>query len=58
MGTKVESACRFVEQTGHRAAIGALVDAAAVCAGTAGTQIVASELASDDLSAVPGGAAR
>lgn len=58
MGLKVESACRFVEETGHRAAIGALTDAAAVCAGTAGTQILASELASDDLSAVPGGAAR
>ena len=58
MGLKVESACRFVLQTGRRAAIGALVDAAAVCAGTAGTQIVASELAGDDLSAVPGGAAR
>jgi carbamate kinase len=58
MGLKVESACRFVEQTGRRAAIGALADAAAVCAGTAGTQIVASELTDDDLSAVPGAAAR
>lgn len=58
MGLKVESACRFVEQTGHRAAIGALADAAAVCAGSAGTQIVASELTGDDLSAVPGAAAR
>jgi carbamate kinase len=58
MGLKVESACRFVEQTGRRAVIGALVDANALCAGTAGTQIVASELAGDDLSAVPGGAAR
>jgi carbamate kinase len=40
MGIKVESACRFVEQTGKRAAIGALSEAAAVCAGRAGTQIV------------------
>jgi len=44
MGTKVESACRFVERTGKRAAIGLLAEAAAVCAGSAGTQIVASEL--------------
>jgi carbamate kinase len=47
MGTKVESACRFVEQTGKRAAIGALGDAAALVAGTAGTQIVASDLFAD-----------
>jgi len=60
MGTKVESACRFVRRTGKRAAIGALPDAAALCTGTAGTQIVAREF---DLglvsgSAVPGGVAR
>jgi carbamate kinase len=58
MGLKVEAACRFVEQTGHRAAIGDLAHAAAVCAGTAGTQIVASELTGDDLTVVPGAAAR
>jgi carbamate kinase len=39
MGPKAEAACRFVEQTGGRAAIGALEDAAALVAGTAGTQI-------------------
>jgi len=60
MGPKVESACRFVHQTGKRAAIGAVTDAEALCAGTAGTQIVAYEF---DLrlvsgSEVPGGAVR
>lgn len=39
MGPKVEAASRFVEATGHRAAIGALADAAAIVAGCAGTQI-------------------
>ena len=41
IGPKVESACRFVRQTGKRAAIGAVADAAALCAGEAGTQIAA-----------------
>jgi carbamate kinase len=39
MGPKVEAACRFVERTGGRAAIGALEDAEAILAGRAGTQI-------------------
>jgi carbamate kinase len=39
MGPKVASACRFVEQTGRRAAIGSLADAGQVLAGTAGTQV-------------------
>lgn len=39
MGPKVEAACRFVEQTGGTAGIGALADAAAVLAGTAGTVV-------------------
>jgi len=39
MGPKVEAACRFVERTGGRAAIGALEDAQDVLAGTAGTQV-------------------
>jgi carbamate kinase len=43
MGPKVESACRFVQATGKRAAIGAVADATALCAGEAGTQIVAYE---------------
>lgn len=34
MGPKVEACCRFVERTGHVAAIGALGDAAAILAGT------------------------
>jgi carbamate kinase len=37
MGPKVEAACRFVEATGGRAAIGALEDAGAILAGEAGT---------------------
>ena len=39
MGPKVEAACRFVEATGGTAAIGALEDAVAIVAGTAGTTI-------------------
>jgi carbamate kinase len=39
MGPKAEGACRFVEATGHPAAIGSLPDAAAVLAGTAGTTV-------------------
>ncbi len=41
MGPKVEAACRFVERTGGRAAIGALADIADIVAGTAGTQVTA-----------------
>jgi carbamate kinase len=39
MGPKVEAACRFVEQTGGRAAIGALEQAVELVAGSAGTQV-------------------
>lgn len=39
MGPKIEAVCRFVEQTGRRAAIGALGEAAAVMAGEAGTHV-------------------
>jgi len=39
MGPKVEAACRFVKETGRRAAIGALADLPAIVAGTAGTNI-------------------
>jgi carbamate kinase len=39
MGPKVEAVCRFVEATGNRASIGNLQNAAAVMAGTAGTQV-------------------
>lgn len=42
MGPKVEAACRFVEATGGRAAIGALEDAAAIVRGGPGTQIAQS----------------
>jgi carbamate kinase len=58
MEPKVESACRFVLHTGGRAAIGAVADAAGLCAGTAGTQIAACSIESARLSGVPGGAAR
>lgn len=44
MGPKVEAASRFVEATGHRAAIGALADAAAIVSGSAGTQIQLSSI--------------
>lgn len=40
MGPKAEAACRFVEATGGRAAIGALDQVEALVAGTAGTQVV------------------
>ena len=39
MGPKVEAVCRFVDQTGQRAAIGQLEDLAGLVAGTAGTQV-------------------
>lgn len=39
MGPKIEAACAFVEATGAIAGIGALEDAGAILAGTAGTQI-------------------
>lgn len=39
MAPKVEAACRFVEATGRRAAIGDLRDATAIVRGEAGTQI-------------------
>jgi carbamate kinase len=39
MGPKVEAACRFVEATERRAAIGALTDAVQIVRGAAGTQI-------------------
>jgi hypothetical protein len=39
MASKVEAACRFVEETGKRAAIGTLEDLQRLLDGTAGTQI-------------------
>ncbi|HEX8752528.1 MAG TPA: carbamate kinase [Solirubrobacterales bacterium] len=39
MGPKVEAACRFVEATGRRAAIGALAEAPLVVRGEAGTTV-------------------
>ena len=42
MGPTVEAACRFVEMTGGRAAIGALTQIQQIVAGDAGTQVVAS----------------
>ena len=41
MGPKVRAACRFVERTGKRAAIGALARALDVARGEAGTQVSA-----------------
>ncbi|RJQ09331.1 MAG: carbamate kinase [Dehalococcoidia bacterium] len=40
MAPKVEAACRFVESTGHRAAIGSLDQAGAILRGLAGTNVV------------------
>jgi carbamate kinase len=40
MGPKAEAACRFVERTGRRAAIGALSDASRILQGEAGTTIM------------------
>jgi carbamate kinase len=42
MGPKVEAACRFVEATGKRAAIGALTKINQIVDGTAGTQVLPS----------------
>jgi carbamate kinase len=39
MGPKVDAACRFVERTGRMAAIGAMEQAVAILAGTAGTMV-------------------
>jgi carbamate kinase len=41
MGPKIEAACRFVEATERRAAIGAVADAVRIVRGAAGTQIAA-----------------
>ena len=40
MGPKVDAACRFVERTGKRAAVGDLAHIGAIVAGSAGTQVV------------------
>jgi carbamate kinase len=40
MGPKVEAACRFVERTGARAAIGGLAQIEGIVDGHAGTQVV------------------
>ena len=45
MGPKVEGACRFVEATGGRAAIGRLTDAARLLEGEAGTIVYPHERA-------------
>jgi carbamate kinase len=42
MGPKVEAACRFVERTGGRAAIGGLAEIGSIVEGAAGTQVVSS----------------
>ena len=40
MGPKVDAACRFVERTGKRAAVGDLARISQIVAGSAGTQVV------------------
>jgi carbamate kinase len=49
MGPKVAAACRFVEHTGRAAVIGALDQAEAVLAGTAGTWITPSGIPEEAL---------
>lgn len=56
MAPKVEAACRFVERTGGRAAIGSLSDLAHVAGGAAGTQVSPARLPARALR--PGLAAR
>ncbi len=51
MGPKVRAACRFVEQTGGLAAIGAIADTAALVRGEAGT-VVAPDAAGLELAGV------
>jgi carbamate kinase len=53
MRPKVEAACRFVEATGRRAAIGALDDAVQVARGRAGTQVVLPRSAGVSTGAAP-----
>lgn len=55
MGPKVEAACRFVERTGRRAAIGALDEAEALLDGRAGTIV---EPDGEGLASATGGASR
>jgi len=40
MGPKVEAACRFVRETGNRAAIGALSEIGTIISGSTGTHVV------------------
>jgi carbamate kinase len=51
MGPKVDAAMRFVESTGHRAAIGSLEDIEEIVEGNAGTSVVpeATEMAREDV---------
>jgi carbamate kinase len=59
MGAKVESACRFVDWTAKRAAIGAVTDAVALAGGSSGTQIVPDDrVCVERISAVLGGGVR
>jgi carbamate kinase len=46
MGPKAEAACRFVEETGRRASIGALSDTSRIFQGEAGTNVVVDARAS------------
>ena len=43
MGPKVDAACRFVRNTGKRAAIGELADLSRIIAGQAGTTVAADQ---------------
>ncbi len=43
MAPKIDAACRFVEQTGGEAAIGALAELEAIAAHEAGTRVVSTD---------------
>lgn len=45
MGPKVEACCRFATETGHRASIGSLTEAADVLAGRSGTHVLPGDAA-------------
>jgi carbamate kinase len=55
MGPKVEAACRFVEQTGGVAAIGALRDATRLLSGECGTRVTAGQSGPESGSSEMGG---
>jgi carbamate kinase len=54
MAPKVAAACRFAEQTGRMAAIGALDQAQAILSGEAGTMVALRRPSEESLAATKG----